>query len=102
MIGLWNAHLEAGMAEDIAEGAHMPEYDIHVRCIYCDKEHPLLIKVFLANGPNRKQSISEWFTGRDVPPQVSAIRNHGALCLKTGKKFVLDRDDNVLLVPLWP
>ena len=31
----------------------MPEYDIHVRCLYCDNEHPLLIKVFLGPIANR-------------------------------------------------
>jgi hypothetical protein len=28
-----------------------------------------------------------------------AIRGHNALCLKTGRKFKLENDDQVLLVP---
>ena len=80
----------------------MPAYDIYVRCIDCGGEHPLLMKIFLADGPGRTQSIAEWFHGRSVPPQVLALRRHSALCLKTGKKFVLEEDDKVFLVPLGP
>ena len=79
----------------------MPAYDIYVQCD-CRGEHPLLMKIFLADGPDRSQSIAEWFKGRSVPPQISALKRHSALCLKTGKKFTLEEDDKVLLVPLRP
>ena len=80
----------------------MPEYDISVLCMECGSEHPLLIKIFLANGPDRKQSISEWSKGKPIPPQALALKHHAAHCRKTGKKFLLDQDDRVFLVPLWP
>ena len=80
----------------------MPAYDIYVQCIDCGGEHPLLMKIFLAEGPARTQSIAEWFQGRSVPPQVSALKRRSALCLKTGKKFTLEEDDKVFLVPLGP
>ena len=80
----------------------MPTYDIYVRCIDCGSEHPLLMKIFLKDGPDGTQSIAEWFKGRSVPPQVSALKRHSALCLKTGKKFTLEEDDKVFLVPLEP
>jgi hypothetical protein len=78
----------------------MPTYEIYVQCVDCGGEHPLLMKVFIADGPDRTQSIAEWFHGRAVPPQVSALQRHSALCLKTGKKFKLEKDDKVFLVPL--
>src|SRR5437867_3149298 len=57
------------------------------------------MKVHLDYGPDRKQSLAEYFNGRSIPPQVLAIRGHNALCLKTGRKFKLENDDQVLLVP---
>jgi hypothetical protein len=80
----------------------MPTYDIYVQCTDCGSEHPLLMKIFLVDGPDRSQSIAEWFTGRPVPPQVFALKGHSALCLKTGKKFKLEEDDKILLVPVGP
>jgi hypothetical protein len=80
----------------------MPAYEIYVQCIDCGGEHPLLMRLFLVDGPERRQSIAEWFHGRSIPPQVSALKNHSALCLKTGKKFKLEENDKVLLVPLGP
>ena len=80
----------------------MPTYDIYVQCIDCGSEHPLLMKIFLKEGPAETRSIAEWFKGRSVPPQVAALKRHSALCLKTGKKFTLEEDDKVFLVPLGP
>jgi hypothetical protein len=80
----------------------MPAYDIYVQCADCGGEHPVLMKIFLPDGPERTQSIAECFVGRSLPPQVAAIKNHSALCLKTGKRFTLHEEDKVFLVPLGP
>jgi hypothetical protein len=77
----------------------MPAYEIFVRCVDCGNEHPVLMKIHLDHGPHRKQSLAEAFQGRSMPPQVLAIREHNALCLKTGRKFKLENDEQVLLVP---
>jgi len=77
----------------------MPGYDISARCKDCGREHPALLRVYIEDGPDRKQSIAELFHGRSVPPQVAAVRWHNAICPKTGKKFSLGNDDEVFLVP---
>ena len=77
----------------------MPVYEIHVKCDFCGGEHQLLIKVHLDHGPDRKQSLAESFDMAGVPPQLLAIRDHKALCLKTGQKFTIENDEQVLLVP---
>jgi hypothetical protein len=77
----------------------MPSYEIYVHCSDCGGEHPLLMKIHLDEGPDRKQSIAESFRVRPMPPQVLALKGHNALCLKSGKKFKLDNDDQVFLVP---
>jgi hypothetical protein len=77
----------------------MPAYEVYVLCNDCGSEHPLLMKIHLDHGPDRKQSIAESFGTGPVPPQVQAIKGHNALCLKTGKKFKLENYEQVLLVP---
>jgi len=77
----------------------MPAYDITVRCKDCGRDHPVLLRLHIDDGPNRKQSIADSFRGRIVPPQVAAIRFHTGLCPKTGKKFSLENDSEVFLVP---
>ena len=77
----------------------MPAYEICVHCACCDSEHPLPLRVHLDRGPAHKQSIAESFPEGSVPPQLLAIRGRNALCLKTGKKFRVENDDQLLLVP---
>ena len=76
----------------------MPIYDIVAKCAHCGSEHPVLMRIYLVEVLERKQSIAELFCGRAVPAQVSALRAHTALCLKTGKKFNLEEADRVFLV----
>ena len=77
----------------------MAAYDIVHLCKDCGREHPLLMRIYLNDGPSRKQSIAESFQGRSVPAQVAAIRGHKALCLKTGRNFTLENDDQIFLIP---
>jgi hypothetical protein len=76
----------------------MASYEIYFRCTDCKREHPIHLKIHLDHGPDHKQSIAEFFRGRSMPPQVTAIRGHKAFCLKTGRTFTLENDDQILLV----
>jgi hypothetical protein len=78
----------------------MPAYEIYFRCNDCKREHPIHLKIHLNDGPDHKQSIAAFFRGRSMPPQVTAIQGHKAFCLKTGKTFKLENDDQIFLVPL--
>jgi len=77
----------------------MPAYDISLRCKVCDLDHPALLKLHLAEGPDHKQSIAEFYHGGSLPPQVDAIRGHSALCPKTGRKFSVEYESEMFLVP---
>jgi len=77
----------------------MPAYDICVRCKDCGLDHPVLLRLYIDDKPDRKQSLAELFHERPVPPQVKAIRWHQALCPKTGRKFRLENDSEIFLVP---
>ena len=76
----------------------MPVYDLVVHCGHCGNEHPLQMRIYLVDIIEQKQSIAELFRGRAAPPQLSAIKAHTALCLKTGKKFKLEEDERIFLV----
>jgi len=62
-------------------------------------DHPVLLRLYIEDTPNRKQSIAELFHGQPVPPQVTAIRWHKALCPKTARKFPLENNSEIFLVP---
>ena len=77
----------------------MPTYDLTVRCKECGHDHSILMRLHIEEGADRKQSIAELYHGRAVPPQVAAIRGHLAFCHKTGRKFPLENDSEIYLVP---
>lgn len=77
----------------------MPVYDLVIHCGHCGGEHPLQMRIYIVDVVERTQSIAELFRGRTEPPQVSAIKRHTALCLKTGKRFKLEDDERIFLVP---
>ena len=77
----------------------MPAYDISLRCKDCGRDHLALVKLHLDEGPEDKQSVAEFFHGPSVPPQVDAIREHNALCPKTGRKFSVKNNSDIFLVP---
>jgi hypothetical protein len=77
----------------------MAVYDVVARCAHCGAEHPILMKIFLSNGPTRRQSVAEVFRGQPLPPQVSALKRHSALCLKSGKKYQLTEEQSIILTP---
>ena len=78
----------------------MPTYEIFVRCTGCSREHPIHFRIHLEQGPDRKQSVAEFF-GKDLmPPQVASLQSHKALCLRTGKTFYLENDEQILLMPI--
>jgi hypothetical protein len=77
----------------------MPTYEISFHCKDCGLDHPVLLSIYVEDGPEHKQSIAELFHGRSVPPQVAAIRGHTAFCHKTGRRFQLENDAQIFLMP---
>ena len=77
----------------------MPAYDISFLCKDCGVDHMALLRLHLDDGPELKQSISEFFHGRALPPQVEAIRGRSALCPKSGRKISFENDSEIFLVP---
>jgi hypothetical protein len=78
----------------------MPQYNLYVVCNECGEMHPMRIGIYLDDGPLDKQTISDTFQGKPPPPQVLAVKGHKTLCLKTGKMFAAENNDQIFLVPI--
>jgi hypothetical protein len=78
----------------------MPAYEIYFHCAECGREHPIHLKIHLDYGPEQKQSLAHFFSGRAMPPQATTIRGRKVFCLKTGTTLKLDSDDQIFLLPL--
>jgi hypothetical protein len=76
----------------------MPKYDILARCNACGDEHSIDL-ISLTSGPSRKQSIAEAFGGKDLPPELAALKNNRVYCPKTGKGYAQADYDKIFLVP---
>ncbi|HUF41318.1 MAG TPA: hypothetical protein VMR20_05140 [Verrucomicrobiae bacterium] len=77
----------------------MPAYEIYVGCNECKREHTILMRIHLNEGPDEKQSIAEFFRGKMMPPQVASLLGHKALCLRTGRTFKAEKNEQIFLVP---
>jgi len=77
----------------------MATYDISVHCQDCRTVHPVLLRIDLDGGPDEKRRVAVVFRGRLLPPQLAAIKGHSAFCHKTGRKFSLQKDDDIFLIP---
>jgi hypothetical protein len=77
----------------------MPTFEIYFRCDECKGEHPIHLRIHLDDGPARKESLAAFLLRRSMPPQLAAIRGRKVLCLKTGKTFKLESDDQIFLAP---
>jgi hypothetical protein len=77
----------------------MPAYEIYFDCNECKREHPIHLKIHLDHGPDQKQSLTQFYCDRSMPPQITAIRGRRVFCLKTGSIFRLENDDQIFLVP---
>jgi hypothetical protein len=56
----------------------MPLYEIHFLCPDCEREHPAHLKVYLATGPTRQESLAEFMSRNAMPPQLASVRGRGA------------------------
>ncbi len=72
----------------------------HTQIFHLDSPNTVGVGIYLEHGPQYKQSIRDVYHGGALPPQVSAIADHPCLCLKTGKHFTQEDDNQVFLVPV--
>jgi hypothetical protein len=77
----------------------MPAYEIYFHCNECEREHPLHLRIHLNEGPQRKTTLAAFLLRHSMRPQVARLRGRKVFCLKTGKEFKLENDNQIFLVP---
>ena len=78
----------------------MAEYGIFVVCNACGDFHPMGICVSLEDGPAAKQSIADMYTGKDLPPNIAALKDKRVYCQKTGRQYAQRDNKKVFLVAI--
>ena len=78
----------------------MPVYEIYFFCPDCQREHPTHVRIHLTSGPARKETLAEFLQSGSLPPQLATIQGRKVFCLKTGRRFSLENDEQILLAPL--
>jgi hypothetical protein len=74
----------------------MPKYDISVLC----EVHRKGIAVMLQSGPQQKQSVADAFAGKELPPDLAALKNNRVSCPKTGRQYAQTDYKEIFLVPI--
>ena len=78
----------------------MAKYSVYVFCDDCGDVHPMGISIELNDGPVDKASIGDTYAGKELPPQITQLKNNITCCPKSGEP-ILQRDNNqVFLVPI--
>jgi hypothetical protein len=78
----------------------MPKYDIFALCNACGDTHPTGIAIMLQSGPRQKQSVADAFAGKDLPPDLAALKNNRVYCPKTGRGYAQTNYKHIFLVPI--
>jgi len=76
----------------------MAMYDVFVFCNECGKVHPMGIGIGLDLGPEERQSVGEFYSGKALPPEVANLVNNWTRCPETGKMFRQKDNNQVFLV----
>jgi hypothetical protein len=77
----------------------MPAYEIYFHCNECEREHPLHLRIHLNEGPQRKTTLAAFLLRHSMQPQIASLQGRKVFCLKTGKQFKLENDNQIFLVP---
>ena len=75
------------------------QYSIVVACNRCAGLHETGISVTMENGPSSKQSIGEWFDGKNLPKSLANLTQNSVTCPKTGRQSTQKNNHQIFLVP---
>ena len=65
-------------------GEAVNNYSVHFRCDECSQDHTMGKDIILENGPTSKTSIRDFFSDREIDPQLMKIMRNKVLCPGTG------------------
>lgn len=77
----------------------LAKYSVYALCIACGDLHSMDVSVAVENGPMTKHSIGQTYQGKDLSPQLAALRERRVYCPKTGRQYPQKNDHHIFLVP---
>ena len=78
----------------------MADFEIYVFCDECSYMHSTGIRIGLNQGPVEKKSIGDLHKEEALPSNIVAIIKSHFRCPETGKRFVQEDNNKVLLFPV--
>jgi len=78
----------------------MATYSVYAFCDSCGEVHPMGISIGLADGPSKKESIGDAYSGKDLPTSIATMTSNKFQCPKTGQLTNQKDNNQVFLVPI--
>ena len=76
----------------------MATYDAHALCNACGDLHSMGLSVTLEGPRIKKQSIAEKFHGKELPPNIAALKDARVYCPKFGRHYAQRDKRQIVLV----
>ena len=92
--------LKLGIEEGLASTVrHSTQYNIFASCNKCGGVHETGISITIENGPIDKQSIGDFYNGKNLPKTLAGLANEAFSCPLTGRQFIQKDTKQIFLVP---
>jgi hypothetical protein len=93
--------LKLGIEQDLASAVlhHSTQYNISATCNKCAGVHETGISITIENGPIDKQSIGDFYNGKNLPKTLAGLSNESFSCPLTGRQFIQKDAKQIFLVP---
>lgn len=78
----------------------MANYRVVAFCDHCTDSHDYPIAIELSDGPIDKESIGNYYAGRDLPESVANVVGNQITCTTTGKPLMQKNNYQIYLVAI--
>src|SRR5262245_7941350 len=75
------------------------QYSILVSCNKCAQVHETGISITVEDGPHDKQSIGDFYGGKNLPKTLATLSSQSFPCPLTGRQFIQKDTKQIFLVP---
>ncbi len=76
------------------------QYNIFISCNKCAGMHETGISITVEDGPREKQSIGNFYSGKNLPKTLATLSNQSFPCPLTGRQFIQKDTKQIFLIPV--
>ena len=76
----------------------MAKYEVYVFCNNCGDVHRMKMLVDLHDGPAERESIADFYEGKDLPENIANLTSNYIQCPNTGRMFRQKDNNQIFLV----